>query len=714
MHKAWRVTAVALLLIIVFTTIAFFPALSHDFVNWDDDHLLLANDAYRGLTLEHLHWMFTTTFGGHYQPLTWLSFGIDHHIWGVSAFGFHLTNLVWHVATACALFVLSRRLIHGDGHTRQPSSEPAAMFAALTAALLFAIHPLRVESVAWATERRDVLSGFWLVLTLIFYVHAAAPLPRRRHQWMLLSLICYCLSLLSKASGITLPFVLLVLDFYPLRRRADRAASPSLRFLLAEKGLFLLPACAVGWLALRAQAETGALWSLHDHPLFLRIGQAFYGVMFYLGKTLWPANLIPLYEQPPNAQPYDVPYIMSAIGTILITITVWSLRRRFPSLLAAWLCYLLLLAPVLGIAQSGPQLVADRYTYLACIPWAIVLGGSFCTFWCVASGHTVGIETPFDPLLVRGDLGGTGGQAASGTRGRHGHASVSHATRRIAILSGAAVTIMVLIILTRDQCRVWRNSYTLWSAVIDRAPHTGLAHANLATSLNADWEYDHARHHAQTALEILPNNRAAHFELAFASLQLNDIATAERHYRIAFDLADAVGKFDFFALNGLVQTLIRQERFVEAESLYRSALTTKPVPYGLHLRLGQIRIMLGDCAGAVAAWEAGLVYFPDDVLLLLDISWVLATSTDDMLRDGLRALDLVRRVGAAPGSSKVRRALAAAQAETGDFTSALATVDDLLSDNRLDLSDFQRAQIHSERAAYATNQALRDPNCWAE
>src|SRR5262245_58842456 len=204
-------------LIVAITVIAFYPALKNAFVNWDDDKSILENPFYRGLHWTNLRWMFTTFHLGHYQPLSWLSFSFDYLLWGVEPFGYHLTTILIHTANAVLCYYLSRRLLR----LSVPSSNGVLFdVAAAFAALIFAIHPLRVESVAWATERRDVLSGFFLLLTVLSYLKAVTPETGKASQrrWIAIAVVFYVLSLFSKASGMTLPLVLLVLDVYPLRR----------------------------------------------------------------------------------------------------------------------------------------------------------------------------------------------------------------------------------------------------------------------------------------------------------------------------------------------------------------------------------------------------------------------------------------------------------------------------------------------------------------
>ncbi|MCH9003583.1 MAG: hypothetical protein IIC02_13515, partial [Planctomycetes bacterium] len=531
----WQSRFVLVALLVAATFLAFAPALDNEFVNWDDDYTLVNNDAFRGLSLEHLRWMFTTAYTGHFQPLSWVSFAIDWYIWDLTPFGYHLTNLLLHVATGILFFFLVRRLF-AIALPRLPDA--SRNLGALASALLFSVHPLRVESVAWATERRDVLSAVWLMAALCFYLKMAAAPRAKRYRIMLgLAVMCYSLSLLSKASAITVPAVLLLLDYVPLRRSSASPSNPqppTSRFLLIEKLYFLVPAAIVAGLALRAQLESGALRTMADHPLDLRIGQAFYGIIFYLRASLFPVGLIPLYEQNPHATAFDAANVWSAMLAVVITFGCWRFRRRHPAWLFAWLVYLILLAPILGFAQSGQQVVADRYSYFSCMPWAFLGGAGFAKV--LASRH-------LQRVFARG-----------------------------VVLGGAVLAVAVLILASRAQTRIWHDSITLWRAVIEQAPDTGSAHANLAAAYNSGNEFELGRKHAYEALRILPGNRAAHIGVARSSSELGDYLTAEKHYETAL----AIRSDDITRLTELAIVKTRLGKNDDAEALFRRAMEVDP------------------------------------------------------------------------------------------------------------------------------------------
>ena len=698
--------ALRLALCVVFgvTVVAFAGVLGNEFVGWDDQQNLIHNVHYRGLSLQHLRWMFTTGFGGHYQPLSWLSFAIDIRFWGgINPAGVHFTNLVLHLATSFGFFFVTRRLLqHALGDVGVWSVE----LGALVATLLFAVHPLRVESVAWATERRDVLSGAWLMSATALYVSTTATAGTHLHRMRLtVCLVSYMLSLLAKASGMTWPVVLFLLDVYPLHRWSA-LSQRARRRVVWEKLVFAIPAAGTAGLALWAQADAGALRSLTEHPIGLRIGQAFHSLMFYLLKTVWPVGLVPLYEQRPEGGALDAANVLSAVGVAGFAAVFWKLRRRYPALLTAGALYGVIVSPVLGFAQSGAQVAADRYSYLACMPWAVLAGGAFAQAWA--------------------------------------NTSLTDRLRRAALLCTALVVIGVLVLATRRQTRMWADSYTLWTTTIERAPDTPIAHLNLAVVLNDRGEYERAKEHSLYALSRLPSNRTAHLALARAALELGDLATAERHNEIALRISEALGKPDASTMVGLAIVQTRLGRPDDAEQAYRAAIAAEPDVaewrYDLagflasrgrfdeaqryleevlrleparveaYSRLGVVQINRGDPAAAISAWGEGLQRAPRDVNLRAQLAWVLATCRVDSLRDGRRGLELAK--GAVEDSKrtsvKAFESLSAAQAETGDFAAAAATLETALADKNLVTSDAIALRLQSQLARYRGHQRTRE------
>jgi protein O-mannosyl-transferase len=419
---AWLVPAV----VAVLAFAAFLPALPGEFLNWDDDRNFVENLHYRGLGPAQLGWMLTTTHMGHWIPLTWLTLGLDHTLWGMDPRGYHLTSLLLHAGAALALYALALRLL------RLALAPPpcAARLGAAAAALLFAVHPLRVESVAWITERRDVLSGLFYILTLIAYLKAVDAGPRRP-GWYWTSVALFAGAVLSKSITMTLPVILVILDVYPLRRLGG-ARGWRVRAVWEEKLPFVALSAAAAAVALTAVASLGNLHSLTALGLPVRLVLAIYGVAFYLFKTLLPVGLSPLY---PMAVDVSWWHFAAAIGGSALALAA---RRRCPALTAAWLAYLITLGPVSGIFQNGPQVAADRYSYLAGLGWAVLAGAA----------------------VVRG-------RAASLVR------------------AAAGLAILALAALTWQQAAVWRDSVALWQHAAAVHPESRAAQANLARAHEA-------------------------------------------------------------------------------------------------------------------------------------------------------------------------------------------------------------------------------------
>ena len=436
--------------------------------------------------------MATTFHMGHWIPVTWLTLGLDHVLWGMDPRGYHLTSLVFHAATAVAFYALACRLLERALPRETPRLD--ITLGAAASALLFAVHPLRVESVAWATERRDVVSGLFYVLALLCYLKAfdRAPAARPRPHvswsarlrlrlpphvswsarlrlrlpplWYGLTLACFAAAVLSKSIAVTLPVTLLVLDVYPLRRLGGPAGWRAPRPWLEKLPFFALSA-AVAAVAFSALLPLGNTQSLPSMPLHLRLLVSVYGLIFYLRKTLVPLDLSPLY--PLSFQVTWLQFGLLIGGACL----AWVFRRRWPGLTAAALVYAITVAPVVGIFQNGPQAAADRYAYLPCLGWAVLIGGAVARWWL---------------------------------------------SRRI-LLPVAAVWLTALTLLTWQQTSLWRDSITLWSQAAVVTPDIRAAHFNLAQAYAEDGRIAEAIGAYREAMR-LSGGRAPWGHLAIARL----------------------------------------------------------------------------------------------------------------------------------------------------------------------------------------------------
>lgn len=422
-------------------------ALWNGFVDWDDQINFLTNEHYRGLGWAQLRWMTTTVLMGQWIPFTWLTLGADYAMWGMRPFGYHLTNIVLHAGGAALFFLVAERILR--------AAVPAVPARSLrlgagAAALFFAIHPLRAESVAWITERRDVLSGLLFFASVFGYLVAQDQATMRRRSWLALSVGAYAFACLSKSIVVTLPLLLLLLDVYPLRRLPPRLTmwtGGEVRRLTLEKIPYVLIAAGTAIMAVYAQIANRFLTSFDALPLISRITVMLYGVWFYVSTTVLPIGLSPLYELPARVHPFEGRYAWAALGVAALTAAFLLLRSRWPAGLAAWTAYLVTLAPVSGIVHNGHQLAHDRYSYLACLPWALLFGS---------------------------------GLVALVTARRH--ALVRPALARI----GVCVTLLWLVGLggmTWHQVAIWRDSDTLWRYALDADADCSICQSNLGVSL---------------------------------------------------------------------------------------------------------------------------------------------------------------------------------------------------------------------------------------
>ncbi len=496
MHIAFPV------LIAVCTFVTFLPALDAGFTNWDDDKVITDNPQIRGLTAEHVEWMFTKNKMGHYHPLTWMSYGVDYavsqlrfdgmekteqqrYVRGLDPKIVHLTSLLYHIVAVVAFYFLVRLILKITLRNPPKGTDWLTPIAAGLAALFFGCHPLRVENAVWVTERRDVLSAMFLIPCLYFYLRYVLV-----DRWGGKKVACYvasilllALSLLSKAWGITLPAVMLVMDVHPLRRVGGKAGWSGQRIatVIVEKIPYFVLALIFAMFAKAAQAnQRGTMKSLAEWGVDDRFAQFFYGLFWYSYKTLIPINLTALVPLPPNNNPLAIRYIVAAIVVVAIGILVFKFRKRFPGIVALAICYVGVLSPILGIAQSGPQLVADKYAYLGCIPWAI----AFAFGW-----HY--LARPKD-----------------GTESRTSNAPIA--------LTAAVVVLTTFSVLTWRQSTRWKDSYSLWAHSVAVEPNCAIAQMNLGLLEKQRGNVDKAIEHYELSRKIDPNNASLLVNLSLA------------------------------------------------------------------------------------------------------------------------------------------------------------------------------------------------------
>jgi protein O-mannosyl-transferase len=575
-------------LVFMIAMIPFLHVLSNQFVDWDDYDNLVNNPHYRGLAWSQLHWMFTTFHMGHYQPLSWVTFGLDYMLWGMNPAGYHLTNLILHAANSALFYFICRRLLTAALSGADYESWWINLSAA-SAALLFAVHPLRVESVAWATERRDVLSGLFFLWTIYCYLRAASSSPiRSQRRWLAAAVVVYALSLLSKATAITLPALLLLLDVYPLRRLQGGSINwfrPQLRSVLWEKSPFFVLACVFAAIALLAQHSTGALTPIRQYDIGFRAAQAFYGLNFYLWKTLLPTRLSPLYELPFDPEPWLWIFALCAVSAVSLSVSRYFIRHRWPAGLACWIYYVVTLAPVLGFAQSGPQLVADRYSYLPCLSWALLAAGAIFFY------------RPLSPD-----------------------------PRNLIATSVLAVgTLFILGSLTWQQTRVWRDTQTLWEHAITVTSNSSIAHYNRAKNFETQGRVNRAIELYRRAVTLNPEYADAHHNLARLLARTGQQEEAIRHYRRAIEIKPE----DPDTHNNLGLLLARRGDVVESLEEFKRAVQIDPNYSRAYFNMGKVFAQQGQLEKAIINYQQALKLNPNEPeiqLALADVHVALARS----------------------------------------------------------------------------------------
>src|SRR5262245_32314205 len=623
--KPWVTDLLVCLGLVAVTLAVFGQTLTHDFVNFDDHVYVYENPlVIRGLSTEGVIEAFTHTHARNWHPLTTLSHMLDCQLYGLNASGHHLTNVILHTISVLLLFLVLKQMT-------------AALWQSAFVAALFAIHPLHVESVAWIAERKDVLSAVFFMLTLAAYVqYTRAPSVLR---YLLVALLL-ALGLMSKPMLVTLPFVLLLLDYWPLGRIGGPKSEVGsrLRKLITEKiPLFALSAfsCIATLLAQRQGPS-----AIDQLPFLWRLENTFVTYVTYIWQLLWPAQLAVFYPHP-NSH-LLLAEVTAAIALLLgITLLVISLRRTRPYLITGWFWYLGMLVPVIGLVQVGEQAHADRYTYLPQIGLYIVIT------WTV------------------------------------GHLRLESTRPRRALVGGiAAIAIVSLGARAFGQTYYWKNSETLWNQALGVTGENDVAHNNLGFLFLRRGEIDKAISEFQTALDIRSRNTQSHYSLGAALIQSNlgnalarkqlwdaAIDHLQEAIRLRPDYADA-----YFNLGSV---LFQQGRIDQAIAQWRAALAIRPRDAEAHRNVADALRKQGKLKEAISEYEQALNIAPEDSVALNNLAWVLATCSDGSMRDGARAVTLATRAVEVSGGRNPSfvRTLAAAHAETGQFAEAAATAE---------------------------------------
>jgi Flp pilus assembly protein TadD len=649
--------------------------------------------------------------------------------------GYHLVSLVLHALDTVILFVLTMALLvrwRPDNARECPRS---LVVGAGLAVAFFAVHPLRTEVVAWVSCQTYLPCALFYMLAILAYLRAADEPSGSRPGWLATSWLLFALALLSKAPAVSLPFVLLILDVFPLRRLGNgpgRWFGRSVHRVWAEKAAFLALSLVFMGLAIKGRAYEPDPWHIQKWSLGERIAQSCYVVWFYLVKTVLPSGITAYYALPERLGLRALPFLLSFLGTLAVSVCLFLLRRRCAGLLAAWLGYLVTMAPHLGLIRSGNYIAADRYCYIA-------MGG-------VAVAMAAGLWR----LL----------QAAERARPAAAWFTVA----------GLAVPLVGLLILSRAQCRTWHTPEVLWTHVVThggsgsslaqynlgmalyRQGRLEEARARLATALRLDPNYaeahnnlgavmarqglvDEACAHYREALRLNPKQIEAHNNLGVALFKQGLVDEACTHYREALRLnpkhieahnnlgvallelgrgAEAVahytealradpGRTDVHKNLGLA--LSKQGRLDEAMVQYAEAARLDPTDAEAHTNLGAILLYRGRLDEAMAQYAETVRLDPGKVEALNNRAAIWASAPDAKLRDGHRAVEAATRAGELTGwkDPDVLDTCAAAHAEAGDFENAVkweTRAIDLLNDEKRK-EDFRgRLRLYQARRPY--------------
>jgi tetratricopeptide (TPR) repeat protein len=565
-------------LLIFLTLFAYWHLPKNGFISLDDNMYVTDNvHVQRGLTRENVAWAFTNTHAGHWHPLTWLSLMLDYELCGLHPAGYHMTNLFLHLANVLILFWALQKMT-------------GSLWKNFFVAALFALHPLHVESVAWIAERKDVLSALFWMLTILAYAHYIERPGARRYSGVL---GCFVLGLLSKPMVVTLPFVLLLLDYWPFGRmkiargvfssesfrQAPMGTESPYRLVLEKIPLFLLTVISCV-LAFYAQWRGGAVGSLTGLPISERLANASVSYVKYIIKTVWPQDLAVLYPHPIHLPLWQV--VGSGLLLGILTFLILRAGRKHPYLPVGWLWYAGTLVPVIGLVQIGVQAMADRFTYLPSI-------GLF-----VMAAYGV-------PEMLKGIR-----------------------IRRVALSLTAGALILLLLFLTRAQVLRWKNSTTLFEHTLKVTANNSVIHNNLGVVLLAQGKQKEAGSHFIEALRIQPGYADAHYNLGALlaregkdaeavphlseALRLNPgLADAHNYLGALFlkrgELQDAAFHFTeairlnpqlAYAHHNLGMVLARQKKFQEAISHLKKAVQILPSYGDAHFELGMIYLQTGN------------------------------------------------------------------------------------------------------------------------
>ncbi len=578
--------ALIFLLVAGVVVAVFAPSLSAGWVAWDDDKNFLANPNFRGLGPEQLRWMWTAFHLGIWIPLSWMTLGANYLMFGMEPAGYHATNIALHAINAVLLTqlgvdVLARPV--GSVRAEVAARSPWTLWiAAAIGALFFALHPLRVESVTWITERRDVLSGMFYLATLLAFVRFADTGKRR---WYVSSNVLFLLALLSKGTAVTVPGALALLWWYPLGRIGGAGGWTRERIMHAVRVIAPFGVIAVVF----AVVVLRGLDYPQQLPLAGKLAVSAYSWCFYLAKSVWPSGLSPLYQLPEPLDPTALRYLVAA-GIIAVAALVgWRMHKRLPAPVMALLGFSVIVFPLLGLHQGGPQIAADRNTYNASFALALLVGGLVLAAWARVRALAPAI---------------------------------------------AAVCVAVIAAVTWQQQRYWLNSEALWLRVLEVEPDNPHGHNNYGNVLMADGRTEEAIERYASAVSIRPTFAPA---LANLGVALNQVGRTDEAVTMLTRAVAADSMRDDAEAN-LGAALMRANQQEQALVHFARAIRINPQNADAEVNWGNALVRRGNIEGAIAHYQRAVAIRPDNADAHLN--WGVALAQRGALAD---AADHFRR-----------------------------------------------------------------------
>ncbi len=563
------------------TFLAYLRTLQNGFVHWDDDKYIYENlhiYSLNAIFFKWAFWGFHHASVGNWLPLTLISYALDHALWGAKPMGYHLTNIILHSANAFLVVVLSARLIEAWEKTRDFSSPSflsgkGKLIAAAATGLLFGLHPLHVESVAWASERKDVLCAFFFLLSIIAYLRYAdrirsAGKPGGFEPWYLLSLFSLVLALMSKPMAVSLPVALLILDWCPLGRIFSLK---SFRAVFYEKLPFIALCAGDSALTILAQKKGGAMTSFNQLPFASRVLVAARSLVLYIWKMVLPVNLVPYYPYPKDISFLSPGYLLPVVFVVAVTAFCLLKARRQKIWLACWGYFVISLLPVLGLIQVGRQAMADRYAYLPSLGPFLAAGVAAAWAWKKAEG------------LKYGKVFRTAGASA------------------------ALLAVFSMSYLTFRQTGIWKSGLALWNYVIHKEPYaSAVVYNNRGYIFEKMGQTEKAIADFNEAIAINPRRARVYTNLGNAYITMGQTEKAIAD----FDEAIAINPSKADLYNNLGNAYAKLGQTAMAVDCLDKAVSLKPGFSLAYYNLGRVYMGTGRFDLAVAAYEKAIALDP--------------------------------------------------------------------------------------------------------